>query len=229
MTKTQPLPPSALDTVPRAQLTLTDETIYLTRYDERGRPLSTFPISPADAAAAFNGVGGIRTGLLSLDTLWGGVRGGQTTIGVYLPPTKRDLRFGRNTLHLPLPGFIFAGQGAQYSIFAIKEQPTARAALFHAPLPNVRENGEVCPGNVKFPKCDIRALHQAVALFFESHFNHDLSTDKVRARGSLFNFLKRQQRARSFPLKALRPCGLTLDRLVKQFSGEGEGEGHGIS
>lgn len=220
MSRQKKLLPEALDTKPRAQLTLTDQTIYLTRYDDRGHQLSTFPISPADAAAAFNGLGGINTGLLTLDTLWVGARGGQTTVGIYLPPTKCDLRFGRHTLHVPMPGFIFAGQGAQYSIFALKGRPAERIELFHAPLPNVRDNGEVCPGNVKFPKCDPHSIHRAADLFFESHFNHDLSTDKVRARGSLFAFLKRQQRARSFPLKVLRSCRLTLNQLVKQFSGE---------
>lgn len=177
------LPPEAFDRIPRAQITFTDEAVYVSRFDERGQPTVTYPAAILDVAAAFNFVGA-RSGFLPPDTLFWN-RAGRERIGIYLPPQSRNLAFDlgarkQKTLRVPLPGFVFIGQGASYWIYAVKERPASeRAEMYVAPLPNVNgDNGLVCAGTVKFPVCAGDTIHAAANLFFESAFNHDLSNDK---------------------------------------------------
>ncbi len=178
-----PLTDEAYDRIPRAQLTLTDETIWLSRFDPRGAPTATYPVAAHDVALAFNTFGA-STGLLPEHTLFWQQCRNQLRIGMWLPPATRALVFatgrGDETLAVPLPGFVFVGAGAQYSIFAAPARPRqATDLLYHAPLPNVHPSGLICAGNVKFPRCAPDTLAQAAALFFESHFNSDLSTGKL--------------------------------------------------
>jgi hypothetical protein len=120
------LPPEAFDRIPRVQVTLTDETAWLTRFDPKGCPALTYPIAIEDAASAFSTLGA-TTGLLPIDTLFWTERAGKHRIGIYLPPQKRELHFDTGTrqtvLHVPLPGFVFVGEGIHYFIFAVTERP----------------------------------------------------------------------------------------------------------
>ncbi len=177
------LPAAAYDRIPRVALTLTGETIWLTRFDARGHPTATYPVEAADVASAFRAFGA-NTGLLAPDTLfWQNVRGAPR-IGVWLAPSVRELAFtsgrGVERIKVPLPGFVFVGHGSRYWIHACMERPRdTMRRLYLAPLPNVHANGEVCPGSVKFPLCAAQTIHAAAELFFSSHFNDDLSERKV--------------------------------------------------
>jgi PRTRC genetic system protein B len=224
----QPVPPEALDCTPRATITLTDETVWLTRHDERGSPVATYPVAANDVAAAFN-VFGADTGLLPEHTLFWQMRGGQMRVGVWLPPAKRTIQFaaGRRavTLTIPLPGFVFVGQGTRYWIHAASKRPaTARDWLYLAPLPNVHDDGSICAGTVKFPKkCTPGTISEAARLFFESEFNHDLGASKVQGwSGSLLGFLKSLNRQRQFPAERLAPSALTIGDVVGQREHERE-------
>jgi PRTRC genetic system protein B len=199
-------------------ITLTDETVWLTRHDARGAPAATYPVSAGDVASAFSDFGA-STGLLPADTLFWHSERGQLRIGVWLLPCARRIIFenGRRAEHLtvPLPGLVFAGQGMQYWIFAAPERPAnERAPLYHAPLSNVYPSGLICAGNVRFPKCTPGAIGQAVALFFESHFNHDLGEGKVKRAGGLLKFLRAIQRETSFPVEELQPAHVTVSDLM---------------
>lgn len=182
----EPLPAEALDALPRVALVLTDETMYLTRFNDRGRPIATYPVGANDVAGVFHGFGA-DTGLLPPDILFWQTRQGRVRIGLWLPPAVRSLSFPRGRGHhvskVPLPGFVFVGEGSQYRIFAAPSRPMRPAdRLYHAPLPNVHDNGWICQGDVPFPKASLETLPQAAALFFESHFTDHLSTDKVRSQ-----------------------------------------------
>lgn len=184
--KSTQLPPEALDAVPRLALVFTDETIYCTRFSARGEPASTYPVAAAGVASAFEGLA-LDTGLLPPDVLFYQRTARGSRYGMWLPPTTHDLVFqqGRREIHVcaPMPGLVWVGQGIAYSIFAATERPTRKdATLYHTPLPNVYNDGEVCAGSVKFPKASAESLRQAATLFFESHFNSDLSTDKFRSQ-----------------------------------------------
>lgn len=180
------LPDEAFDRVPQMQVTLTRETCWLTKFDGKGNPNTTYPVSASDVARAFN-VFNASTGLLPPDVLFWTQVGNQMRLGIYLPPAVRALHFAIRrveTVRAPMPGFIFVGQGTKYWIYAVVERPTNHiCALFRAPLPNVNDNGSICAGTVKFPVCDANTIHDAANLFFESAFNLDLSVGKFSEDG----------------------------------------------
>lgn len=182
-----PLPPAAFDATPRLALILTDETMYLTRFNERGEPLETHPVAANDVASAFNHFTA-STGLLPPDILFWQFRVGRDRLAIWLPPAVHALSFAQGrrdvTIHVPLPGFVLVGEGIFYSIFAATERPSkSNDLLYRAPLPNVGLDGAICAGSVKFPKASAESLRVATTLFFESLFNADLSTEKVKSQG----------------------------------------------
>ncbi len=238
------LPAEAYDMLPRAQVTLTAETCWLTRFDERGKPNTTYPVRAQDVARAFD-IFNASTGILPSDVLFWTQAANHARLGIWLPPAHRALRFETKRvekLNVPLPGLIFVGQGNQYFIFAAAERPkNFLTALFHAPLPNVNDNGLICAGTVKFPICAADTIHDAAKLFFESAFNLDLAqgkflddensdeeegtwydqneypTDRRRTRHkrTLLHFLRDIQSLDAFPLAQLVPSQVTLQQLAE--------------
>lgn len=212
-------PDEAYDRLPRLQLTATDETLWLTRFDAAGRPEVTYPVTVADVANTFRGLGGLGSGVLPENVLFWQATDRGAQVGAWLPPAARTLRWavGKRVRRftVPMPGLVLMGQGVSYSIFAAKERPASeKAPLFHAPLANVNDNGVICAGTVKFPRCAPAMLAQAADLFFESEFNADLSADKVDSPKTLLNYLLNLQGKRRFPLAALRPTGITLGDVI---------------
>jgi len=202
------------DRIPRATITLTDESVWLTRHDRTGAPTATYPVSAASVANAFNQFGA-STGLLPANTLFWQSRGGQLRIGVYIQPGRRTLhiRLGNKLEHwtVPLPGFVFIGSGTQYTIHAAPARPTSNADLvYHCPLPNVYYDGRICVGTVPFPVCGMDTIAQAIALFFESEFNHDL------AGAETLNLLKSLRDKRTFPTKQLESPLPFLDVMTER-------------
>ena len=211
MTKNKTLPAESSDRIPRVTLTLTDETIWLTRHDRTGAPAATYPVQAGDVASAFNEFGA-STGLLPANTLFWQSVAGQTRIGIWLPPKKRTIAVatGRGVQRwtLPLPGFVFVGQDRTYYIHAALKRPgRAMDRLYHCPLPNVYSDGRICAGDVKFPKCAGDTIGVAVRLFFESEFNHDL------VGGDRLKFLQSLNHAAEFPAGRLQPA-MTLSEVM---------------
>lgn len=216
------LPAAAMDNVPRVTLTLTDETIWLTRHDPAGRPAATYPVSSADVGRAFAGYTS-STGLLPPDTLFAGTRAGRTRIGVWLPPARREIRYAHGSrtdrLTIPLPGLVFVGEGAKYWVWAALQRPaTPQDRLYSAPLPNVHQDGGICQGSAKFPLCAPGTISAAAALFFESDFNDDLSHSRARHSGSLLEFLRSLSARRQFPSGALIEAG-DMQRAIEGAGG----------
>lgn len=198
------------DNVPRVTITLTDESVYLTRHDRTGAPGATYPVSAAGIANAFN-LFGASTGLLPPDTLFWQSTRGQPRIGVWVAPGVRTLAMRRKRLEhwrVPLPGLVFVGNAKQYTVFAAAERPSREAdRLYHCPLPNVYDDGRICPGNVPFPACGPGTMAQAIALFFESEFNHDL------AGHATIELLKSLRGKGEFPIGRLRAAG-TMGEII---------------
>lgn len=216
---TTALPDEAFDRTPRVTLTLTRETIYLTRHDERGAPISTYPVSAKDVAGVFNNYGA-DSGLVPENILFWQSKGKQLRVGIWLPPAKRSLRLaaGRKAIKvtIPLPGFVFVGCGTEYSIYAAPARPAKPAdALCHAPLPNVYPGGNICTGSVRMPVCSVETVSQAAALFFESEFSDHLIEGKLTGGQPLMQFLRALDRKRAFPMKQLAPNALTIADVLK--------------
>lgn len=204
------IPPEAYDRTPRLQVTLTDESCWLTKFDDGGMPTITYPVSALDLANGFRNFGA-ATGLLPAETLWWTSRKGMTEIAIWLPPIKRTILWaaGRKVHKIVLPplGFVWIGYGNHYGLFAAAQRPTSgRDMLYHAPLPNIHDNANVCPGDVVFPKCAADTISGAATLFWESHFNHDLSQGKLQNCANLFKDLQALSGARTFPINRLVPA-----------------------
>lgn len=200
------------DDLPRITITVTDESVYLTKHDRRtGAPGVTYPVASASVASAFN-MFGANTGLLSQNVLFWQSKGGLTRIGWWIEPSVHTLLIRRKTLEtykVPLPGFVFIGMGLDYYIFAANERPTRDAdRLYHCPLPNVYPGGKICTGNVPFPKCEMRTIEDAVRLFFESEFNNDLAGQDTN------ELLKSLHGKRVFPNEKLRTVEGTIGEMV---------------
>ena len=215
------IPQAALDNIPRFTITVTDDSCWLTRHNTQGKPYLTYPVSSQSLGAAFNGFEA-DTGLLPPDCLFWQNQSGRNRVGIWIPPAIRKLNFAckrgkPNAITIPLPGFVFVGDGPRYYIYAAKERPaSASDMLYHAPLPNVHDNGEICAGSVKFPECEPGAIAEAARLFFESEFNGDLASGKVKGqRDSLFNTLKSLTGARKFPLRNMIYSGPLSNVLGK--------------
>lgn len=227
------LPPEAFDAQPTAQLTFTAETLWLTRFDDHGQRLATYPVKVADVAAAFRGEAGlsVATGILPADVLfYQQAQGKAARIGVWLPAGVRRISWavGKRTRHLsiPLPGLVFIGQGNQFWAWAAKSRPVKEGdPLFQVPLSNVNGSGLICHGNVEFPKAAPDRMAAAAAAFLESNFNDHMDDSRVaKQKGSLLSFLIALDGKRSFPSDRLRPGGLTAGNAMRGELGRGVDE-----
>lgn len=202
----------------RARLELFDESIVLTRY-ENGAAVSAYEVSPDALATAFSGLP-VITGVLPDDCLFYAGAGSVVRLGIYLAPQTRALEVDAKdmpTLTIPLPGMVFVGNGRTYQVFAVKQRPTEGSErLFHAPLPNVYDDGRICCGTVNFPVCSGKTIHEAARLFFASAFNNDLSGGKCRSQPdnvlALWKTLAAQG-ANEFPPDELKKTSLKLEEL----------------
>lgn len=203
------LPDEAYDSLPCATLTLTRESIWLTRHDERGLPLCTYPVKASDVAGVFNNFQA-DTGLLPPDVLFWQVHQTTTRIGVYVPPARRTIKImqGRRErkFTIPVPGLVFVGEGARYFVYAALDRPTRVAdQLYHAPFWNVYPDGLICMGNTNPPVCSVTTIGQFLQLWWESDFTMHLGGDVVKDKRPLIKFYESITNARKFPSKQLIP------------------------
>ena len=207
-------PPEAFDATPRVSVTLTDESIYLSRYDDRGERTACYPVTAADVAACFSTFGS-STGLLPADTLFWQHTAQGDRLALWLPPARRTLRFGGRIapLTMPVPGLVFVGRGRSYWLYAALRRPEGRDQLYCAPLPNVHANGAICAGSVKFPACTVATVRAAADLFFESEFNYDLLLGNVTAAGNAVKVLRGLAKAKEFPARLL-VSSITVNQLL---------------
>lgn len=212
-------PPRAYDKTPRLSITFTDESVWITTFDNRGSPLVTYPADVRNVANAFKDFGA-STGLLPADTLWWNSKGGRTEIAIYLPPQKRIISYnaGKRFLQFTLPplGCVFIGKGVSYSVFAATRRPTTdQEMLFHVPLPNVyTAHGSICAGSVQFPICSPSTIGEAARLFFESGFNSHVDGRKLQGTTSVLQALKELDGKEVFPFDRLYPA-LTIGALMR--------------
>lgn len=212
--KVAPPPADAFDQEPRVALVLGDETAWVVRFD-RGQPVARTPINLEAAGRAFQRFGA-DTSLLPANCLFWQNKANQDRVAIWLPPARRTLDFGEGRrVTVPVPGLVFIGQGLTFWLWAAPERPTCvNAPLYHAPLPNIFNDGRVCNGSVKFPKANAATIAAAAQLFFESGFARHLDDRTILGAGNATKFMLSLARKRTFPVKHLAPAGLTMDGLI---------------
>lgn len=202
------------------RLDLFDDTIIATRYKNGSTVETSFIVDPLDLAERLASLD-ISTGLLPENCLFRQRRDGQDRIAVWLPPKVWDLRVEpteKPNRRVPLPGFVFVGQGMSYNLYALAgaERPQAATQLYQPPVANV--GGNVCRGSVAFPVAGTATIYRAVEAFFGSGFNDHLDDGKSKRypKGilSMWRALHRAK-AERYPVEDLVEVqGLTLGKLV---------------
>jgi len=200
---------------PRLRLDFYNMAVLMTRWQDNGR-LTTYPVSVHDVVSACTNVE-LSSGLLPANTLFWKQRANQAMLGVYVPARRWHVQTNDRTYHLPMPPFVFVGNGSSYKIFVVKKRPSSEAvSLYHAPCPNVHTTGGICQGNTPFPVCSPQTIQQALQLFLEgSLFNADLSQSKCQSHPddvrSLWAELDGRKR---FSLAELVPAQMRLQTLL---------------
>jgi len=201
----------------RARLDVYEEALVLTKF-EQGKAMACYEVAPGDVATAFSGEM-LATGILPDGCLWYR-QGSREQIGVYLPPQVWRMQLApEGIVRTALPGLVLVGCGADYLLFAVKQRPSdGSERLFHAPVPNVFNKGDICKGNVAFPTCSAGTIREVVRLFFEeSAFNNHLASGKVggekRYAGDVRELWKDLSEAEAveFPVELLVRTNLKLE------------------
>lgn len=122
----------------------------------------------------------------------------------------------KNPAKAKLPAFLFVLNDDLLSIYAMKtgsKRPDLKTPLFHAPLPNVYKEANVCMGNVKKPSLTIEIsdlISSWEKAFWGSEFTNHLYDEAVLKQ------LKSSIRSKiQFPSKLLKPHKKTLNTLLK--------------
>ena len=200
---------------PRLRLDFYSTAVLMSRWEDDGR-LAAYPVSVHDVVSACASVE-LSSGLLPPDTLFWKQQANQVVLGIYVPARRWRALTEDRSYHVPMPPFVFVGNGSSYKIFAVKKRPSGEHdRLYHAPCPNVHTTGGICQGNTPFPICSPRNIQTALTLFMEgSYFNADLSGGKCQSYPDdvrrLWIDLDGRKR---FPLSQLVPAQMTLWNLV---------------
>lgn len=138
------------------------------------------------------------------------------------PLNVEAFRSSRNlSLKVPLPAFVFLGIGKSYFVWSTNGDFDPRAPLFHAPLPNVFENGSICWGSNKPPKASVDSIRKAWALFITSPFSgHAANGKSVRHNSDVRHLLCALDRKRRFPLGDLVQVHRTIAETVDRALGD---------
>jgi PRTRC genetic system protein B len=129
---------------------------------------------------------------------------------------------GVKSLNAPHPGLVFAVNRNGWHVAATRNAhelaaPLPSVPLYHAPYPNVYDNGSICTGNVTLPeRIAPDTLAGFDAAFFDSKFTHSNNPDATthpKGLTGLWQFLVDAKPAH-FPLDYLSPMNLTLDQWV---------------
>lgn len=210
------------DIPPRVSLHIYDEIAVMERGAGVGR--ITYPVRLESVAEVLGGLS-LMSGILPENTLAIGEKHGQPMIIKYLQPCIRLLKFGgdgERIFTVPMPPMIWAAYGTQYRLYALNQHtyPDASTILFHAPVPNLNEDGAVCWGSTGVPAPASHAsMKTMLDRFFESNFvAHD---DNHRSRKYPISVLDMwhelsKAKAEHYPLTDLIAASLRLDQLLNE-------------
>jgi PRTRC genetic system protein B len=200
---------------PRLRLDFYPSAVLMSRWEKDGR-LTAYPVSVHDVVSACTHVD-LSSGLLPPNTLFWKQQANQVMLGIYVPARRWKVQTEESSYHVPMPPFLFVGNGTSYRIFAVKKRPRSeRDQIYHAPCPNVHTHGGICQGNTPFPVCRGQTIQQALYLFLEgSLFNADLSRGKCQSHPEDVRQLWRELDGRKkFPLAELVSMRIKLRDLL---------------
>ncbi len=109
----------------------------------------------------------------------------------FYPQRKYNLQVQDEHLHVPLPSFVFVAISTSYFVWAVKRAKlNAQSFIYHAPLPNVMNDGRICWGNVHpLPAC-LSIIELMWQKFIDSTFNQDYTQGKSPKFNNIIDRLK---------------------------------------
>lgn len=206
----------------KAAVYITDQGHYLFQCKE-GEGSSLKTLREADVRTAFSRKG--------TDSGWlqpGVIRAGFSTRGpwyvYYHEPMVRSISIiGIGKVMVPVPALLMVGQEKQIEIFAVKRlefKDPGKTLLWHAPFPNVYDDGRICWGKNKIPAVDASKAEKIYDLFFTSPFNADLKGGKsIKYKEDVRLMLQEVDFKGEYPLKDLvRYRGYQTGTLEQRLS-----------
>ena len=141
----------------RLRLDFHEQAVVMTIF--RADDTETRVVSARDIAQALAEDLSFGTGLLPPNSLWWSNSKNGPLVALYVEPKVRILALQEvagkppRRFTLPLPGFIFlCSPGKPPWVYAVKKKPTKETdTVYHAPLLNVFETGNSCPGTNEYP------------------------------------------------------------------------------
>lgn len=208
---------------PRLRLDFYPTAVLMSRWEKDGR-LTAYPVSVHDVVSACTHVD-LSSGLLPPNTLFWKQQANQVMLGIYVPARRWKVQTEEQQYNVPMPPFVFVGNGTSYRIFAVTKRPrNEHDQLYHAPCPNVHTTGgmlrlrsaQACQGSTSFPVCSGQTIQQALHLFLEgSLFNADLSRGKCQSHPEDVRPLWQELDGRKkFPLAELVTMRIRLQDLL---------------
>jgi PRTRC genetic system protein B len=174
-------------------------------------------VAGSDLALVFNDTP-IDSDWFPPNTLRWGLKAGKPWIALYIPAGKAIVHLPEPFI-VPLPPLVFFGHDRNYRVRAIRKgYPSPSSPLFHAPFPNVYDDGRICFGSNTVPVCDALTVESVWHLFLESSFIAHLDNRKsVSNPSSIIPVLKGLAGKSKYPLKDLVPCNETLETFTRKL------------
>ncbi|WP_019023073.1 MULTISPECIES: PRTRC system protein B [unclassified Thioalkalivibrio] len=154
----------------------------------------------------------------------------------FVPRRKRTMYIRRSAssedlrLNVFWPSLVFAANSAGQLYLAATAgvaRPTPQTRLFHPPLMNIYERGEICRGSIRTPSHPVSSYamkewEEAVFQTWFTHVNHDAtfaSRDSVNTAEHIQRWRSLEQAGRSPRVSEMAEMGCTLAPWVR-FVGE---------
>ena len=143
-------------------------------------------------------------------------------------------RFALDKVAWPSLMFVASNKGLFVAALASNERPQPDTPLYHAPVMNVGDEGNVCLGSASRPSAinigSRRAFEQA---FFESNFSHGMGHNKLRYRHlktldqkfeneTLITFYRNlaKRGCRQFPVRHLLATETTVSQFIERTAND---------
>lgn len=140
-------------------------------------------------------------------------------IAWHVPAQVRRMAFTveghSRSLRVPWPNLVLiahAGGGLQVLALAGGQTPEPKARVYHAPLMNLSDQGDLCFGNATHPPFALESAPAFEDALFRSRFTHVNHPHTLAGRGTTSNLehvefwqALHDAKARELPAKALRP------------------------
>jgi PRTRC genetic system protein B len=206
---------------------LNNETVYF-EYAPiiDGTPTAFAPLSDEVSGVFARAMGAVADckvgGFINPQILYTSFNGIKPIVAWYTEPQKRRLlcspSLGIQTVTINLPWLLWVYDDKEVKMYACKEKPSPDTKLFHAPFPNVYEDGRVCLGGgtkvLDKTMYSFESVMQAADLaFFGTQFNHQHNPG---IKGNLISLYKKMNGTdEPFPLNVLKPIRKTLKSVLK--------------